>query len=103
MNYNSEGQPIIEVTGIEVHTEIGPLVLTWLNTVIKTFRDPTFNHVEYTDEKDNRIGFLTPESVIDALLDHEFPYTFNPLTDEATFNWYVGIQADGLERELGTL
>lgn len=98
-----EGRPIIEVPAVEVDTEMGPIVLTWLNTTVRTFREDTYNHVEYTDDEGKIIGFLTPQNVLDALFEREYPYSFNPITDEQTINWYVWLQAERLDAELKEL
>ena len=102
MNQTPEELPLESMRPVEVETEAGPLVLTWLNTVIRTFKDASLNHVEVRTQ-DGVIGFLTPQSVLDELFEREFPYTFSPILDEPTINWFVGVHAEELDDELSIL
>ena len=80
----------IEIPGIEVETDkLGTIVLTWLNTTIKSFKETRFNHVEY--EQDER-GFIFIPSVEleDFLHENNYPEDYRPLVDDLTHTWYTG-------------
>lgn len=93
----------IDIPEVEVDTENGTLVLTWLNTVVRTYRDSSVNHVEYTQENGKVVGYMAPQTVMDALFEREFPSTFSPILDPATIDWYVGVEASSLGAELKDL
>lgn len=95
-----ERQPV-EVPQISINE--GEMILNWFNTKIRTFRDTQFDHVEHRGEDDQLKGLRVTREFIDLLFEHEFPYTFDPIVDEATFEWFVKSQAATLDAELGEL
>lgn len=90
--------PIVTIEGSE-----GEICLHYLNTLIRTFKDPQFNHVEHRDEEGNLRGLRVPQSLLDTLFEQEFPYRFDPYIDTQTMDWYVRAEVKNLDQELGEI
>lgn len=92
-----------EVTGFSFESTEGEIVLHWFNTRIRTFKDEQFNHVEWRDDDGALRGLRMGQHVIDMLFEHEFPYQFDPVIDEATMDWFVAAETKDLQKELDEL
>lgn len=84
---------------ISMEWEGGMIDLTWENTTVRTFGDPVFNHIEHRIPNGDIIGIDGPKDLYDTLFEAEFPYQFNPVPDENTFNfrektWLHQLKAD---------
>lgn len=94
----------LESPVIIIETTEGDMVLHWFNTRIRTFRDIGLNHIEWRDDTDDRLkGIRVTQELMDILFEHEFPYQFDPVVDDATKEWFIQSEAKLLEAELGEL
>lgn len=93
-----------EGPAVEVLTQTGETIsLTWDNAVIYTYKEPVYNHVKYMDDGGNWMGFVTPQSVMDALFERDYPHFFSPVTSDETREWYTALVATGADEELDEL
>ena len=93
----------IEVPHIILEVESGELVLNWFNTRIRVFKDAQYNHVEHRGDDDQLKGLRVSQGFMDMLFEKEYPYQFDPVVDESTFNWFVTSEMKNLDDELGEL
>ncbi len=96
-------RPGMETPIIQVECDEGNMVLHYFNTKIRTFKDPQFNHIEWLDDEGELNGVRVTPQFIDALMQHDFPRQYDPVVDESTENWFVGMQMKNLEQELDEL
>lgn len=89
-----EQSPIVRLTD--------DIELTWLNTCIRLFRDNSFNHVEYYEDDDVK-GLRVGQVVMDILFEHDYPYRYDPIVDDATMEWYIKSEVTLLDDELDEL
>lgn len=94
---------IIETPTVEIEGDGETIVLHWLNTRIKTFRDEAMNHVEHTDDDGNVRGLRVAQKLMDMLFEMEFPYSFDPVPSTTDMNWFIQSEAKGLDAELEDL
>lgn len=86
---------------IVLETNIGKIALRWTNTLIRSFLDDTYNHIEYKHDKDNRVyAFMIGEKVIELLRNNFYPEYFEPEVDDSTFEWYVGHNTKNIDQEI---
>ncbi len=76
------------------------IVLHWFNSLVRTFKDPQYQHIEWTDNEGGLHGVKAAQGLMDLLFENEFPYRFDPIPDEATQNWLVMIDTKNLDAEL---
>ncbi len=88
-NFDEGGHKIIETPVIHLHSSIGKIALTWLNCRMRTFQDPQFDHIEFHDSDGELRAFIPTEEVRDAMFENDYPSAFDPLVDEATYNWFI--------------
>lgn len=89
-----------EYPAFSIQTTEGEMVLHWFNTRLRTFKDPTFNHVEWRTEEGELRGLKVGEGLMDLLFENDFPYQYDPVLDESTANWYTTTEANHLDEEL---
>ena len=93
----------IESPIIKLPTEDGEIVLHYLNARLRTFLDPQYDHIEYRDDEGTLKGLRVGRAVLDLLFEHQYPMSFDPILDEATFEWFVRSETKLLENELDNL
>lgn len=84
---------------ISLPTNEGDIILHYFNSRLRTFADTQYDHVELYED-DRTKGLRVGRAVMDAMFEHQFPMQFDPIVDEATFEWFVQSEARILEREL---
>ena len=63
----------------------------------------SLNHVEYRHASGDLQGIRVTQSFMDTLMEHDYPYSFDPIPDESTEDWYIRAEAKTLDQELGEL
>lgn len=77
----------------------GDIVLHYFNSRLRTFLDPQYDHVEMYEDEQTK-GLRVGRVVMDAMFEHQFPMQFDPIVDEATFEWFIRSETKLLEQEL---
>lgn len=98
-----ELEPELKSPVIVIETTEGDMVLHWFNTRIRTFRDKGLNHIEWRDDENVLKGIRVTQQLMDILFEHEFPYQFDPVVDDATREWFIQSEAKLLDSELNEL
>lgn len=80
-----------------------PIRLHYLNTRLRTFKDESLDHIEYTTEDGQTLGLRVGRAVLDILFENEFPMQFDPFTDQSTIDWFTRSEMKGLDEELDEL
>lgn len=94
-------QEPVEIPGISIQTSEGEMILHWFNSRIRTFKDPQYDHIEYRkDEEANLKAFKVSEDLMNMMLEMDYPYTFEPVTDDATYEWFINLNMRMLEEAL---
>lgn len=75
------------------------LYLTWDNTLIRTFRDCQFDHVE-TSDKEKYFAFVPTKDMVQTMRKLRYPEFFSPKVDPETLEWYIGHVIGNLDQEL---
>lgn len=88
-HFDEEGDMVVHVPEFTITTPEGDLRFDWFNTLIRTFYDPQYDHVEYTDEGGEKYGIVVSEEVRTKLVINNFPVLYRPLPDEQTREWLV--------------
>lgn len=96
-------QPQEEVVAFSIPCNEGEMILHYFNTRIRTFKDEQFTHVEWRDENEVLKGIRVNQELLDLLFENDFPYSFDPVVDEATKEWFVSSEMRLLEKELDEL
>lgn len=86
--FDNEGHRIIETPVINLTSSIGKIALTWINSRVRTFQDPQFDHVEFHDSNGELRAFVPTQEVKDAMFENDYPSAFDPIVDDATYNWF---------------
>lgn len=81
---NPEEYPIFS---IEFDAET--LLLHWGNTLIRTFGDTQYDHIEHTNDDDQLQGIMATREFFDMLFENLFPYRFDPVVDYHTREWFT--------------
>lgn len=89
----------IESPIVKLPTENGEIELNYLNARLRTFLDPQYDHIELYEDGMTK-GLRVGRAVMDILFEHQFPMQFDPIVDEATFEWFVASEARLMEKEL---
>lgn len=87
--------------GLSVPYEEGDIIMAWFNTRIRIFKDPAFNHVEWTTPEGKLKGIRVAQFLMDFLFEHEFPYSFDPEVDQETKDWWENMETKNLDDEIG--
>lgn len=90
--------PVIRLQGSE-----GELELHYLNTRLRTFLDPQYDHIEYRGDDGLLKGIRASRAILDLLFENQYPMSFDPIVDDHTFDWYVRSETRGLDEELDNL
>jgi len=93
--YNPESGKYL-MPAYEVQTEDDTITLTWLNTIVRTFIEEEYNHVEYRPE-DSVYGLRMSADAMNELLEMDYPYRFDPIVDESTARWIGNILIKEIE------
>jgi hypothetical protein len=73
------------------------LPLTWHNTIICIFNNPTFNHIQYKVESGELVKLYANQDLIDSLYEQDYPIFSLPYVDQATFDWFVASESKRIE------
>ena len=99
--FKHEGPPNPQGPTIELEIDEGELVrMTWFNTVIRTFDDETYNHVEYHTESGLILAMSVTQDFMDMLYDYQFPIYSLPYVDQATYEWYVAKETSKIDQDI---
>ncbi len=86
------------VFGLESFSEHfpDPALWCWDNTTIRTFADNSFDHIEHRSEGcEDVIGLSVSgraRSLADDLFENHYPYTYEPVPNPETYEWWLGVQ-----------
>lgn len=86
-----------ETKGLAIPFEEEEIILSWANTRMRIFKNPDFNHIEWTDDNGQLKGIRAAQWLMDVLFEHEFPYQFDARVDEETFEWFVQMEMEELD------
>jgi len=80
----SRASPEIKLTLRDIET-----VMTWENTILRYFDegDGMYDHVAHRLEDRSYIAFVPNDSLMEQLLNQQFPRYHCPVVDEATMKW----------------
>lgn len=67
---------------------------------MRTFLDPQYDHVEMRDDNDVLKGLRVGRAVLDFMFENQYPMQFDPVVDEATFEWFIQSEVRLLNTEL---
>ncbi len=66
---------------------------SWQNIRLRTFKDPTYDHIEIWDHEAKQVNAVPIEDdnrpLVDGLFEAEFPYSFDPVPDAHTYRWWL--------------
>jgi len=99
------GEPVWSTPVVEVQMGDEVYQFTYLNTRIRLFGDrwAHLNHVEYRHDSGDLQGIRVTQGFMDSLMEHDYPYQFDPIPDASTEDWYVRAETKTLEEDLGSL
>ena len=69
----------------------GELVLHYMNTKIRTFSDPFYDHIEIRTEEGLK-AYREPE-LANWLLESNYPFSFEPIVDDASYEWRIMMES----------
>jgi len=100
-----EGEPVWTTPCIEVQMGDELFRFTYLNTRIRIFGDnwAQMNHVEYRHDDGQLQGIRVSQDFMDQLMENEYPYSFDPIPDGNTEDWYIRAESKSLDEELKSL
>jgi len=100
-----DGEPVWTTPCIEVDMGEETFRFTYLNTRIRLFGDnwAHLNHVEYRHDEGQLQGIRVTQAFMDGLMEHDYPYQFDPIPDDNTMDWYMRAETRSLDEELGSL
>lgn len=100
-----EGEPVWTTPCIEVEMAGEIFRFTYLNTRIRIFGDnwAQMNHVEYRHDDGQLQGIRVTQEFMDGLMENEYPYSFDPIPDSSTEDWYIRAESKSLDDELKSL
>jgi hypothetical protein len=67
---------------------------------MRTFLDPQYDHVEWRTDDDVLKGLRVGRAVLDFLFENQYPMQFDPVVDEATFEWFIQSEVRMMEIDL---
>ena len=88
------------ISGLKAFSEYipDPAIWCWDNTTIRTFADHSFNHVEHRVEGYESVVGLQfnglARSLVDDLFENHYPYTYDPVPDPKTYEWWLSLQQE---------
>jgi hypothetical protein len=88
---------------LELETEIGRIALTYLNTRMRLFGNPEYNHIEFSDEEHGTLGMRANDELMDILYEREYPMQYDPYPDRYTEEWYIQLNTRDLDAEIDSL
>ncbi len=103
-HFDDDGDRVWESPLIEVEAAGEVLHLTWLNTVVRRFRDdPEFNHIEHIDSGGQLCGLTAPDEYLTSLEEAGYTMRLQSYIDDVSFEWMVHQTTKNLDQELGKL
>ena len=88
---------------VKLPTVSGELELHWYNTLIRTFENEDFNHIEHYTIDNKTLGMRVGQAVLDIFFEHDFSYRYDKYPDEATVEWFIKSEVTIMEGEIEDL
>lgn len=76
--------------------EAGDMVMTWANTKLRFYRNPAYDHIEFTNDDDEVVGLIAEPEFKDMLFERNFPARYEPVVEPETIEWFIRIASADL-------
>lgn len=88
---------------VKLPTVSGELELHWYNTLIRTFENEDFDHIEHYPAEDKILGMRVGRAILDIFFENDFSYRYDKYPDEATVEWFIKSEVMIMENEIEEL
>lgn len=96
-------EQVYESPFIRVAHDLGELILDHLNCRVRIFDEKEYNHVELMGDDGRVTGIEINQTLLDYLIEEDFPYLYLPFIDTNTHEWYERCQVSKMNKELGEM
>lgn len=84
---DSDGEITIVSPTVEIQLDEDTLKLRWDNTILMSYADDVFNHIQHTQDNGEIVGIDASIDVWDMLFEMQYPYHFEPVPSNSDFDF----------------
>jgi hypothetical protein len=74
---------------IDMETTLGHIALTWLNTRVRKFTNPVYDHIDYLDDDGDCWAFTATPNLLKELEEYDYPQQHDPIVDNQSLKWWL--------------